>query len=103
MIFKGREVTLEDAIKAVTDLLKVMKKASEDGIDGSTFSRVCRDKVKAAGRSTGGRTPVGVNGPKVKAGLECYEVQAEAIQRPVDAKSELETRIDATGRKERIQ
>ena len=46
---KGSEITLEDAIQALTDLLKAMKKASEDGIDGSTFSRVCRDKAKGAG------------------------------------------------------
>ena len=44
---KGSKITLEDAIQALTELLKAMKKASEDGIDGSTFSRVCRDKAKA--------------------------------------------------------
>jgi len=57
VVVKGRAITLEVAIKSLTDLLKAMKKASEDGIDGSTFSRVCRDKVKAAGGSMGGRTP----------------------------------------------
>ncbi len=47
VVVKGQELTLEDAIQALTDLLKAMKKASEDGIDGSTFSRICRDKAKA--------------------------------------------------------
>ncbi len=46
VVVKGHELTLEDAIEALTELLKAMKKASEDGIDGSTFSRVCRDKAK---------------------------------------------------------
>jgi ParB family chromosome partitioning protein len=46
VVLKGRELTLSDAIKALTDLLRAMKKASEDGIDGSTFSRICRDKAK---------------------------------------------------------
>lgn len=46
VVVKGHELTLEDAIDALTELLKAMKKASEDGIDGSTFSRVCRDKAK---------------------------------------------------------
>jgi ParB/RepB/Spo0J family partition protein len=49
VVVKGSELTLEDAIHVLTELLKAMKKASEDGIDGSTFSRVCRDKAKAAG------------------------------------------------------
>jgi ParB family chromosome partitioning protein len=49
VVVKGREITLEDAIEALTELLKAMKKASDDGIDGSTFARVCRDKAKAAG------------------------------------------------------
>jgi ParB family chromosome partitioning protein len=44
---KGSKITLEDAITALTDLLKAMKKASDDGIDGSTFCRICRDKAKA--------------------------------------------------------
>jgi ParB family chromosome partitioning protein len=48
VVVKGCEITLEDAINALTDLLKAMKKASEDGIDGSTFSRVCRAKAKKA-------------------------------------------------------
>jgi ParB family transcriptional regulator, chromosome partitioning protein len=47
VVVKGSELTLEDAIQALTELLKAMKKASEDGIDGSTFSRICRDKAKA--------------------------------------------------------
>jgi ParB family chromosome partitioning protein len=49
VVIKGRELTLFDAIQALTELTKAMKRASEDGIDGSTFSRVCRDKAKAAG------------------------------------------------------
>ncbi len=47
VVVKGHELTLEDAIEALTELLKAMKKASDDGIDGSTFSRICRDKAKA--------------------------------------------------------
>jgi ParB family transcriptional regulator, chromosome partitioning protein len=46
VVLKGRELTLDDAIQALTELLRAMKKASEDGIDGSTFSRICRDKAK---------------------------------------------------------
>ncbi len=49
MVIKGSEISLLDAINALTGLLKAMKKASDDGIDGSTFSRVCRDKAKAGG------------------------------------------------------
>jgi hypothetical protein len=44
---KGHEMTLEDAINALAELLKAMKKASEEGLDGSTFARICRDKAKA--------------------------------------------------------
>jgi ParB family chromosome partitioning protein len=47
VVVKGQELTLEGAIQDLTLLLKAMKKASEDGIDGSTFSRICRDKAKA--------------------------------------------------------
>jgi ParB family transcriptional regulator, chromosome partitioning protein len=46
VVVKGRELSLDDAIQALTELLKAMKKASDDGIDGSTFSRICRDKAK---------------------------------------------------------
>jgi ParB family transcriptional regulator, chromosome partitioning protein len=49
VVVKGSDLTLEDAIQALTELLKAMKKASDDGIDGSTFARICRDKTKAAG------------------------------------------------------
>ncbi len=49
VVIKGSEISLLDAINALTGLLKAMKKASDDGIDGSTFSRVCRDKAKAGG------------------------------------------------------
>ncbi len=49
VVVKGSKLTLEDAIQDLTQLLKAMKKASEDGIDGSTFARFCRDKAKAAG------------------------------------------------------
>lgn len=44
---KGQELTLEDAIQALTELLKAMKKASAEGIDGKTFARMCADKAKA--------------------------------------------------------
>ncbi len=46
VVLKGHELTLEDAIQALTDLLKAMKKASEEGIDGKTFARVCADKAR---------------------------------------------------------
>jgi ParB/RepB/Spo0J family partition protein len=47
VVVKGRELTLEDAIQALTDLIKAMKKAAEEGIDGKTFARMCADKAKA--------------------------------------------------------
>lgn len=47
VVVKGRELTLEDAIQALTDLVKAMKKAAEEGIDGKTFGRMCADKAKA--------------------------------------------------------
>ncbi len=49
VVLKGKNMTLESAIQELADLVKAMKKANDDGIDGSTFSRVCRDKAKAAG------------------------------------------------------
>jgi len=49
VVVKGNELSLDDAIEALTELLKAMKKASEEGIDGKTFGRVCADKAKARG------------------------------------------------------
>lgn len=49
VIVKAREITLENAIDALTELLKAMKKASEEGIDCAGFSRDCRDKAKTRG------------------------------------------------------
>jgi ParB family chromosome partitioning protein len=48
VVIKGRDITLESAIVELQDLIKAMKKAIGDGIDSSTFSRVCRAKAKAA-------------------------------------------------------
>jgi ParB family chromosome partitioning protein len=47
VVVKGNEISIEDAIEALTELVKAMKKASEEGIDGTTFARVCADKAKA--------------------------------------------------------
>ena len=46
VMVKGHELTLDDAIQTLTDLLKAMKKASEEGIDGKTFARMCADKAR---------------------------------------------------------
>lgn len=43
---KGNGISLEDATDAMGTLIKEMKKASADGIDGSTFSRMCRDRAQ---------------------------------------------------------
>ena len=53
VIIKGCDLTLVDASKALGDLLKAMKKANDDGIDGPTFSRVCRVKAKGGGVTHG--------------------------------------------------
>lgn len=52
VVVKGRELTLQDAIQALFDLLKAMKKASDEGIDGKTFARMCADKAKQFGRAS---------------------------------------------------
>lgn len=46
VVVKGTDISLDDAIEALAELLKAMKKASEDGLDGKTFARVCADKAK---------------------------------------------------------
>jgi ParB family chromosome partitioning protein len=46
VVVKGRELTLQDAIQALTDLMKAMKKAAEEGIDGRTFARMCAAKAR---------------------------------------------------------
>lgn len=46
VVVKGQELKLSDAIEALTALLKAMKKASEEGIDGKTFARMCADKAR---------------------------------------------------------
>lgn len=43
---RGNGISLEDATDALATLIKEMKKASADGIDGSTFSRICHDRAK---------------------------------------------------------
>ena len=42
----GAEISLDDMIEAIAELLKEAKKASEQGLDCRTFERVCRDKVQ---------------------------------------------------------
>ncbi|HLN29757.1 MAG TPA: ParB/RepB/Spo0J family partition protein [Gemmataceae bacterium] len=42
----GHELSLDDAIEAAGELLKVMKKASQENLDGKTFSAVCARKAK---------------------------------------------------------
>ena len=42
----GNEISLDDMIEALADLLKEAKKASEEGLDCRTFERVCKDKAK---------------------------------------------------------
>jgi ParB family chromosome partitioning protein len=50
VVIKGRELTLLDAIQALFDLSKAMKRASEEGIDGRTFARMCAERAaKVAG------------------------------------------------------
>lgn len=49
VVVKGSALSLDDAIEALTELLKAMKKASEEGLDGKTFARVCADKAKVRG------------------------------------------------------
>jgi ParB family chromosome partitioning protein len=43
---KGNGISLEDALDALATLSKEMKKASAEGIDGGTFSRMCSDRAK---------------------------------------------------------
>jgi ParB family transcriptional regulator, chromosome partitioning protein len=45
----GCELSLDDAIGAASELLKEMKKASQDNLDGKTFSAVCARKAKNGG------------------------------------------------------
>jgi ParB family chromosome partitioning protein len=47
VVVKGIAISLDDAIQALSDLSKAMKKASEEGIDGKTFARMCAAKAKA--------------------------------------------------------
>ena len=42
----GQEISLDDMIEALVELLKEAKKASEQGLDAKTFERVCKDKAK---------------------------------------------------------
>jgi ParB family chromosome partitioning protein len=46
VVVKGRELTLQDAIQALSDLMKAMKKAAEEGIDGKTFAQMCAAKAR---------------------------------------------------------
>lgn len=42
----GQELSLDDAIQATGALLKEMKKASQENLDGKTFAAVCAQKAK---------------------------------------------------------
>jgi ParB/RepB/Spo0J family partition protein len=42
----GTEISLDDMIEAIVELLKEAKRASEQGLDAKTFERVCKDKAK---------------------------------------------------------
>ena len=43
----GEEISLDDMIEAIVELLKEAKKASEQGLDARTFQAVMRDKARA--------------------------------------------------------
>ena len=43
----GREISLDDMIEAISELLKAAKRAGEQGWDVTTFERVCKDRAKA--------------------------------------------------------
>jgi len=45
----GQGLTLEDAIKVLVELLKLMREASKDNLDAKTFSAVCAQKAKKTG------------------------------------------------------
>jgi ParB family chromosome partitioning protein len=45
----GKAVSLAEAIDAMSEMLKAMRKAEADGIDAKTFAAVCRDKAKGNG------------------------------------------------------
>ena len=47
VVITGEELTLEDAINEVAELLKNRKKANEEGLDGKVFSRICEQRAKA--------------------------------------------------------
>ena len=42
----GQEISLDDMIESLGELLKAAKRASDDGLDCKTFERVCKDKAK---------------------------------------------------------
>jgi ParB family transcriptional regulator, chromosome partitioning protein len=45
----GEELSLEDAIRELSDALAEMRKAEKQNLDIKTFAAVCRDRAKAAG------------------------------------------------------
>jgi ParB family chromosome partitioning protein len=47
VVVKGREISICDAIDALAELTKAMRKASDEGIDSRTFARVCAQKAKS--------------------------------------------------------
>ncbi len=47
--FSGKELSLDDVIESLTELLKEAKKSNESGLDVKTWSAILRDKAKAGG------------------------------------------------------
>ena len=46
VVVSGEAISLDGMIKALSELMKEAKKASERGLDAKTFERVCRDLAK---------------------------------------------------------
>ena len=49
VVVKGNGISLDDASQALAELIKAMKKASQEGLDSKTFQAVLKDKSKAGG------------------------------------------------------
>ena len=43
----GQKLSLDDMTEAITELLKMAKRASGEGMCAKTFERMCQDKAKA--------------------------------------------------------
>jgi hypothetical protein len=46
VVISGESISLEGAIEALVELVRLAKKESEKGLDAKTFERVCRDLAK---------------------------------------------------------